>query len=739
MNSIESGTYKIRPAGCHLQTIGSDLIQDIYAAVIELVKNAYDADSPDVQISFSKESEDKYSVSIEDHGHGMSRDVVIKKWLVPSTHDKLIRKTSPMGRVMQGRKGVGRFASAILGDDLLLETVTSSGEKTTAYIEWKLFADAEYLDDVEILIETSQVDESPGTKLTITGTDIFIAEWNDYQFEKLIFELKKLKSPIPKAQIDKFISSKSDSNKKASDDIDLFDISLKIVGFSEEYDTEHLEITPFPLFDLYDYQIAGFIDVSGKGHLTYSMQKVKNAGVENIDFDLHHTTDCGKLYFDIRVYDRDKDAIDMLIRRGLKDEQGHYLGKMDARRLLDISNGIGVYRNGFRIRPLGDAGFDWLTLNAQRVQEPARKIGGNQVIGCVIIESEESSGLIENSARDGLKVNVAYEALKNVTQAVIQELETRRYTYRKKAGLSRPVLKIEREFEKLFSFSDIKGRIQRKLKQKGVSDATTNEIIDLLSASEEEKNKTAEDIKRIVAIYQGQATLGKIINVVLHEGRKPLNYFRNQIPNFSHWVKSFMHSKDETILDKIAPIVKGVEENTSFLAQLFAKLDPLAAGRRSSKMNITLFEEIQKCSSVFDSALKNANINLVLTGNRDFQFYGWIQDVYSIFTNLIENSIYWIEQSHKEKREIRINIVVTNGVLQQIDYFDSGTGINADLIASKVIFEPDFSTKPSGTGLGLAIAGEAAERNNLLLSALDDKDGACFRLEPILNEKGEQA
>jgi hypothetical protein len=45
-------TYKIRPAGRHLLTIGRDLIQDNYAAVVELAKNAYDADSPDVNIEF---------------------------------------------------------------------------------------------------------------------------------------------------------------------------------------------------------------------------------------------------------------------------------------------------------------------------------------------------------------------------------------------------------------------------------------------------------------------------------------------------------------------------------------------------------------------------------------------------------------------------------------------------------------------------------------------------------------
>ena len=46
--------HKIRPAGRLILTIGRDLIQDIHAAVVELVKNAYDADSPDVSIRIQK-------------------------------------------------------------------------------------------------------------------------------------------------------------------------------------------------------------------------------------------------------------------------------------------------------------------------------------------------------------------------------------------------------------------------------------------------------------------------------------------------------------------------------------------------------------------------------------------------------------------------------------------------------------------------------------------------------------
>ena len=53
------------------------------------------------------------------------------------------------------------------------------------------------------------------------------------------------------------------------------------------------------------------------------------------------------------------------------------------KRLLNDFNGIGVYRNGFRIRPLGDPDFDWLKLNMRRVQNPSGRIGSNQVIGYV--------------------------------------------------------------------------------------------------------------------------------------------------------------------------------------------------------------------------------------------------------------------------------------------------------------------------------------------------------------------
>lgn len=722
-----SDVHRIRPAGRHILTIGRDLIQDHYAAIIELVKNAYDADSPDVKIEF-KDSKDGngYTLSIADHGHGMTRDTVINKWMVPSTKDKLERRVSPQQRTMQGRKGIGRYAASILGEDLLLETVTSNGEKTTVYVEWKSFEKAEYLEDVEILVETEQVEDTSGTRLLITGNAELLRDWNQRQFDNLIFELKKLTPPLNNKL--KKAERVEESTTEKKDDF-CIDLEIKTFLKGEPYSIEE-RIVPYPIFDLFDYKISGTIKNNGQGVLTYICQKARNTIQENIPFELPSPTHCGELVFDIRVYDRDSEAIDSLISRGLKDESGKYVGKLQARQILDQYNGVGVYRNGFRIRPLGDADFDWLKLNEQRVQNPSMRIGSNQVIGFVQIQPEEQSGLIEKSARDGLKDNPSFEQLKEVTKSVIGILEDRRFRFRKKTGLGRSALKVESELEKLFSFDELKRGIRNKLSERKIDKNIADEIIAIINREAEDQNKIVDEIRQAVAVYQGQATLGKIINVILHEGRKPLNYFKNQSPNLKYWYESFKKSGDNAKLEKILPLVDGFENNADVFVKLFSRLDPLAAGKRSAKKVFPLKSAIENSFSVFEHELERNKISVYVTGADDFKFESWPQDIYAIVTNLVDNSIFWMCAKSRDERKILVDIHTDGTVLLYIDYKDTGPGIEPSLIESEVIFEPQFSTKPDGTGLGLAIAGEAAARNGLELKAMESEIGAYFRLQP---------
>ena len=709
-----TGVHKIRPAGRHILTIGRDLIQNAHAAVLELVKNAYDADSPDVDIKFRGSRKNKrHYITIADRGHGMTRDDVINKWLVPSTSDKLRRHRSPSGRVMQGRKGVGRYAASMLGRDLLLETVTLEGEKTEVYVEWDEFDRAEYLDEVDILVNTTESDAPPGTRLTITLDEEHLVSWNESQFRYLSFELARLKSPVEVAL--------------ENDD---FSIKLSVLGFPN---IPHLSetIQPLPLFDLFDYRISGTVNKEGKGILQYSMQKVRNAQDENITFDYGEPVNCGELTLDIRVYDRDGSSISALVGRGLKDESGNHIGNLEARRLLTSYNGIGVYRNGFRIRPLGDPDFDWLKLNEKRVQAPSQRIGSNQVIGFVQIQSEERSGLIEKSARDGLRDNREFEDLKNVTASVIGELEKRRFVYRRRAGLGQPAVKVVREIDKLFSSEELRRNVQQSLKNSGASRRATEDILELIGRDEQDRNRIADDIRQAVAIYQGQATLGKIINVILHEGRRPLNFFRNEIKNLKYSHRLFLQTGDEDQMVDIVSISEGMSSNAEFFVDLFDRLDPLAAGKRPQRAPLDLKRAISESFPVFRAEMEAQNAVYSITCPAGLKFTGWTQDIYVIFTNLIDNSLYWMREKEVPDRRITVTVSTNENLLSHIDYRDTGPGIDPGLISSEVIFEPQFTTKPDGTGLGLAIAGEAATRNDLELRALETKQGAWFRLQPL--------
>ena len=140
---------------------------------------------------------------------------------------------------------------------------------------------------------------------------------------------------------------------------------------------------------------------------------------------------------------------------------------------------------------------------------------------------------------------------------------------------------------------------------------------------------------------------------------------------------------------------------------------------------------------VFENELQTHNISTEVIGSDDFQLSSWSLDIHVIFTNLIDNSIYWMVEKKAPIRKITIELLTDGENLIHIDYRDTGPGIEPKLIASEVIFEPQFTTKQRGTGLGLAIAGEAADRNSLELRAFAAEDGAYFRLQPKIESEYE--
>ena len=720
---LKDENHKIRPAGRHLLTIGRDLIKDNFAALVELVKNSYDADAKKVIISFSEIFENindiessRIKIIIEDDGHGMTNDTVINNWLVPSTDDKLRRKISPGKRIMQGRKGIGRYAASILGDDILLETC-SNGEMTTLYIDWDEFNKKEFLDDVEILVENYSTNSKNGTRIEITGDNSYLDSWIESEIDNLIIELKKLLAPLESFQLK-----------------ERFDIYLNFENFpAKKYANSKIKIEPFPILDLFDYRIYGTVTNNGLAKLTFENNSSQGIIPETYERTIklnHAETHCGFLDIDLRVYDREPDAIQNLIDKGLKDPiTQQNLGRNETKRLLNEHSGISIYRNGFRVRPYGDAGFDWLLLDKQRVQNPSMRIGSNQIIGFVSIGSEEKSHLEEKSARDGLKENSSYNGLIKIVRQSLNILEENRFIYRSKTGKGRSKVTTEEMVNSLFDYSDLKSRLKKEFESASIPEEIQNKFENIISDKEQANNKIADELKRKIIEYQGQVTLGKIVNVVLHEGRKPFMYFTNHIPLIRMQRKSIESEYKPEVLDSILKKVDEIAFHSEVLKELFSKIDPLAAKRREKKEHFRLLSTIQTVQSVFDEELKRESISFHLNCDQALEFDGWPHDFYITFTNLLENSVYWLSNNNGEHdKYIKINAFNESNKLI-IEYKDNGPGIDPKFIEDDKIFEPGFTTKNSGTGLGLSIAGEAMYRNNCSLKVIENRNGAYFKIE----------
>src|SRR5258707_453431 len=114
-----------------LTMLGDQLIKNERIALVEIIKNAYDADASWVKVTFSNfgdsfEATPQSRIMIEDDGTGMTREVLEEHWVSPATPIKKISKavtdTTPKGRKIQGEKGIGRFAILKLGRTVSITT-----------------------------------------------------------------------------------------------------------------------------------------------------------------------------------------------------------------------------------------------------------------------------------------------------------------------------------------------------------------------------------------------------------------------------------------------------------------------------------------------------------------------------------------------------------------------------------------------------------------------------------------
>lgn len=712
-----------RPSARLISTIGEDIIKDMHAAVVELVKNSYDADADNVSITF-RSSNNKLFIRIKDDGHGMKENVVTEKWLVPSTSDKFTRKTSPKGRIMQGRKGIGRFAVAILGEKLRLETV-SHKIKTELTIDWNQFDENKYLDEILIDLTTSITPEGNGTTFNIEGSSEKLEQWNDTELEYLIKELRKLLTPI----------DKSSSQGKE----DEFNIYVKFKNFISNKFKETVKIKPLPLINYYDYRISGDIYPDGQNILLYQN---KNSGIEELVSDFQYILTekekfSGKISVDFRIFDRDPEALENLIYE-LFNASEEKLGKNEAKKMLNDISGVSIFRNRFRIRPYGDEGNDWLSLDKKRVQNPAQKIGANQISGVIEIEDEDISNLVEKSARDGLKEDAYYDGLVTIITQLLSFVELKRYSFRKKTGKGRKNHLFSSQLGVLTDYSMVKDKVLSVMQEANLSSQKLEEVNLFIDRDINNKIKVAQELEKQIAMYQGQATLGKIMDVVMHEVRKPLSWMRNQTKNLEHAYNRYLSDGNSRDLTKIMKIIEETPNQLRTITNLFKRLNSFATRKRTAMNVFDLSSTIETAMEMFKDEIIRKNIVLLQNVAPDISFMGWREDILSALANILENAVYWVN-FNKNKKIIDISLFETDDGIE-ISIWNSGPKIITDLLYDNSLFDPGISGKitdnGAGTGLGLAIAGESIDRNGGHIKVIDVPEGAKFIIE--LPQKDEE-
>jgi signal transduction histidine kinase len=711
-----SHTHGIRPAARIIQTVGQNLIKDAEAAVIELVKNAYDADATEVDIAFAQQSsadgKKQLRITVRDNGHGMSYDVVVGTWLVPATDDKVRRRISPGGRPLQGNKGIGRFAAFILGEEIFLST-KHRGTETSLLLQASDFRETEFLDEVRVIVDTAHIQDEAATgtvfEMTTTEGSETFRRWAKVDFDKLRTDLRRMLFPF--------------RARKES-----FRVTVSYSGFGSDVMPDGKEeIEALPVFDFFDYRITATVNNDGYVSGTFASPLLPGAPKEKLDFYLEELPGkpCGSVFVDIRVVDREVPALQSLLDRSRHEGEMLDVTRMELKRLLNEASGVSVFRGDFRIRPYGDPGDDWLELDRRRINNPTLAVSNNQTFGLAQIEEESRSHLQETSARDGLREDDHYTRFKHIVWHIVSELQRRRFEIRRSVGRVKQSPKISRL---LFELKDVEKTVEKIgefLRSAGLPEEKIQQIGGIVRKAEEAKEDIFAKIEETIAIYQGQATLGKMVGVLIHEGNRDVGIIRNSAGRIPNWVELLATStQPKTTLHEVVKELGSVETASKSLADLFARIEPLGVRSRGPAKKISLRRVVD---TVTAASLKGKAIEIVVEIDPEFQIIAWEQDLYTIFLNLIDNSVTWLERAKTKKPQIRFVLDQSQDVTS-LHISDNGPGIPREHILSEAIFEPQFSLR-GGTGIGLPIAGEAAARNGFSLRACHSEVGAHFILD----------
>ncbi len=662
---------KFKPRARLLLQLGDQLIKNESIALLELAKNAYDADASVVSIIMRQPDslEDCY-IEIEDDGFGMNADIVENVWLEPGSSFKQEqyeeRKITPkFHRLPIGEKGIGRFGAHKLGNVIEMTTKRANDKEVYVKIDWRQFLKEKYLEDVPIkIIEREQpeyfTNGRTGTRILIKG---FRKLWERSMAREVQRAITSLTSPFD--SVDSFTPMFDVIDKPGwFDDIltwdgvkdyALFQFDVTMQGSSVTDFT--YKFTPWASMTKLRERVVGISDPLVENYLTI---KADNDVVNLNNYKI------GPIHFKGYIFDMDT----FIMKMGVSDKTGF-------KNYLKTNGGIRVFRDGLRVYDYGEPENDWLALDFRRFQQPSKAISNNQIVGAIEINRADSADLEEKTNREGFVSNDAYNAFKNTILHVIDVVEILRQTDKKNLKeVYGPTPKSEPVMSLL-------GEAQRYVEEKVKDSEVKEEIKKYL-------HKIEQDYKIVTDNLLKAAGAGLNMSVVIHE------------------VEKIIYE-----VDKVLKAEKASDRALKLVQHLSSLIDGYAELIRKSDL---VNENVLK---IIDQALFNAEFRLethkieVIKQYKKDDFAPSVRCklarnlMISTIMNLIDNSIYWLDQKEYRKienkeefaKKIYINVNVETNYINII-FADNGTGF---LLPTEEITEPFVTGKKNGAGMGLGL------------------------------------
>lgn len=660
-----------------LAHLGEDLIKNESIALLELVKNSYDACSSECKVEFIAEhstSTDLKKIIITDNGFGMNRDIIENVWLTVGT-DYKHKKIEPnkCGRTPLGEKGIGRLGVHKLGNKITLITKKQEDKEVSLFIDWKLLKDAQTIEDFGIQLkenEASRDIKTHGTKIIIEDLKI---SWDRRELREVYRALNSLNSPFTGTNEAFKIEIKSNS-KALFSDLPTFDEIKNGAMYFGSCTMDGYKITEFK----YEFKPWNTLSKVDQGrivdHLSIENVEIIDSTKENKRINLD-TYGIGPIHFEIMIFEKDTQVFNFVNAE-----------KSSITQYLNENGGIRVYRDNIRVYDYGERDNDWLGIDIKRVGRVGGNVSNNIVIGAVKLDRAKSFNLREKTNREGFIENEAYHAF---TEAVNYALSI----FVKERNIDKTLLthlyKKYKHVEPVLS--DLNSVIEI-VDNKVQDPETKDELLKYL-------NRINTEYKQVKETLIKSANAGLNLSVVIHEIEKLIAALNASL-DMEDMTKAVNISKS---LEKIIHGYTAMIKKSSIKQTKLSKIVEIALDNFEFRF--------------FDHSIK------VISNHKETDLTAYLAEAESIsmLTNLLDNAIYWLSYARKENRMISVLITDQIKGYHSIVVSDNGPGFNMPF---DVATEAFMSGKPHniGSGLGLHISKEMmhAMKGQLLILEAND-------------------